>query len=237
MIDENKRGTEDTSVNHSRPLGSNKKKDGEGKVNCYNIRQVPYLACIRRQTPTNPKIFVRNPRHKTISSSLPGRMWKKTLDPRPIPLLRTRLFSILPAASPPRVRIRPLGHCYIMPMAPSIPPFRSAASLHSVAMARARSCAAHGTSRRATPIFGSAPHQRWQRGLEDEHQGPGQAGRALRLAAVDGEDAGDRVHDELGRIHAELERGGASRPAARSQALGEAGGAGGSLLIVVVGGG
>jgi hypothetical protein len=93
--------------------------------------------------------------HPQDPNTLPVRMRKNTPDPCPVPLLCTRLFSILPAASPPRVRIRLLGRCYATPMAPSIPPFRSAASFHSVAMARAPSHAARGTSGRAAPIFGS----------------------------------------------------------------------------------
>jgi hypothetical protein len=32
----------------------------------------------------------------------------------------------------------------------------------------------------------------------------------LTGSAIDEEDVGDRIHDELGRIHAELERGGIS---------------------------
>jgi hypothetical protein len=90
--------------------------------------------------------------------------------------------------------------------------------------------------------------ERGHGGLEDEHAGPGQVGGVPDLAAVDGEDVGDGVHDELGRIHAELERrrhlgpqrvrllaaghheaqerGGVHPRAQRAQALGEALGVG-----------
>ena len=49
--------------------------------------------------------------------------------------------------------------------------------------------------------------ERGHGGLKDEHAGLGQVGGVPDLAAVHGEDVGDDVHDELVRIHAELERG------------------------------